>query len=88
MWIAERQIISPRTDEDAAMGYQKSDRYTTKEDAYWALVRMVIEEIQGWRRMNMSYGREQRALVQIANEEIDEFDKIEVDGVRWQVREF
>lgn len=85
MWIAERQAVRPRTDEDAAMAYKKSERFTEKSDAKSALLEMITSEIAGWRRMNMDSTSAEQALDALQSADTD---TVTVDGVRWGIREF
>jgi len=85
MWVAERSAVSPRDEENAAMAYQKSGRCDTREQAREALKDMIIKEAAGWERMKMDSRRERDALEILANTDLD---KIEIEGVRWQIRSF
>ncbi len=85
MWIAERQAISPSTDENAAMAYQKFGRFETRGEALRHLIMGIASEIDSWTAMRMSAGRERQAFKILNGTNVD---KAEVDGIRWQVREF
>jgi hypothetical protein len=92
MWIAEREIVNPSNEENAAMGYIESDRFAEKSDAKAALIAMIEKELAGWRSHSTQglgtdavIARETEALERLQS---DAVDVAEVDGVRWGIREF
>ncbi len=84
MWIAERNIIKPTSDEHAAMGHESYGKFVHEDDARMALVAALAKAIGAWKRMGLDSDKEVTAIQIIASGE----NIAEVDGVRWNIREF
>lgn len=57
MWIAVRDSVNARTDEDKAMAHKEFGRgFTTREEARQALLDGMRDEVAAWADMGLSSG--------------------------------
>ena len=86
-WIAKREAVAARTDEDAAMAYQMLGRRETREEAREALLYGLAYEVEafdGWGARE-SAGRAAQALAHLILNPTH--NQAEFDGVRWSLVE-
>lgn len=84
MWIAERNVIKANNDEHAAMCHESYGKFDNELEARMGLVRALAKAIGSWKKMGLDGDKEFAAL-----DIISQGNNIaEVDGVRWNIREF
>lgn len=82
-WYAQRDTVNPRTDEEAAMGHVDYGKFFTRNDARQALLNGIQREIEGFTRMGLGTGRDQKAYDRLIAD--DTLDEVTVSGVRYAV---